>query len=121
MSHDPMNRLLEASKCSSQLELAEFLSVHPSAVTAGKKRKTLPAAWLVTTLKKTGINPDWIMTGSGPRYLVPSSSESHDAAWDYSLQIILTNPPKFLGHLHIRELLAEAYRRCIASETGKGF
>ena len=113
MSHDPMSRLLDASECKNQLELAKFLDLHPSAVAAGKKRGKLPPAWLLTALRKKGVNPDWIATGSGPRFLVPSPNEALDSAWHYSVQIVLTNPSKVLGMMNMRELLAEAYRRCI--------
>lgn len=104
---------MEATECQTQFELATFLDVHPSSVANGKKRGTVPAAWLITALKKKGVNPDWIITGSGPRYLIPAQEEFPDAAWQYSLQIVLTNPSKVLSRIHMRELLAEAYRRCL--------
>lgn len=119
MPHAPLARLMKASNCTSQLELAELLSVHPSAIAAGKKRGKLPPNWLITVLKKKGINPDWVLTGRGPRFLVPGPEESVDAAWDYSLPIVLTSPTKVLAHLHIRELLGEAYRRCIMSPDSR--
>jgi len=113
MLHDSMERLLKATGCKTQLELAAFLDVHPSAIAAGKKRGRLPSTWLITALRKKGVNPDWVESGLGPQYLIPAPTESADAAWHYSLQIVLTNTPKMLSHIHTRELLAEAYRRSI--------
>jgi len=113
MFQESMERFLRVTGCKNQLALATFLEVHPSAIAAGKKRGKLPSSWLITALRKKGVNPDWVESGLGPQFLVPAPAESSEAAWHYSLQVVLTNTPKLLRHIHMRELLAEAYRRSI--------
>ena len=38
-------------------------------ISDAKKRKSIPAEWLLTLLLRKGINPQWVLTGTGPRYL----------------------------------------------------
>lgn len=123
MDNPSLTRLMAATESKNQTDLATFLDLQPAAVAAGKKRGNLPPAWLITALQKKGVNPEWISTGKGPRYLIPAPEQSSDAAWEYAVPIILTNPEKLLSRLDLRELflrqldlkvlLSEAHKRCI--------
>jgi len=72
-----LERLIEASECRTQKELAEFLGVKPPAVAAARRRKTIPSSWLITSLRMRGVNPDWVITGNGPRFLAPAEPGWH--------------------------------------------
>ncbi|MBB5144394.1 helix-turn-helix domain-containing protein [Desulfovibrio intestinalis] len=67
----PLDRFFEAAGCRTQVELAEFLGIKQSSVADAKKRKSIPADWLVTLLRLKRINPEWILTGLGARRLQP--------------------------------------------------
>ena len=72
-----LERLIEASECRTQKELAEFLGVKPPAVAAARRRKAIPSSWLITSLRMRGVNPDWVLTGNGPRFLAPAEPGWH--------------------------------------------
>jgi NTP pyrophosphatase (non-canonical NTP hydrolase) len=67
-----MARIQEATNTCTQVELAEVLNVRQSSISDAKRRGNVPAGWLLTLLTTRGINPAWITTGGGERYLVPS-------------------------------------------------
>lgn len=73
----PLTRIFEAASCHTQMELASFLGVSQSAITCAKRRASIPDAWLITMLRKKCINPDWILTGQGPRTLSFGYSQGH--------------------------------------------
>lgn len=68
----PLERVFEAAGCRTQVELAEFLGIRQSSVADAKKRKSIPADWLVTLLRLKRVNPEWILTGLGARQLQPA-------------------------------------------------
>lgn len=66
-----LKRFYQAAECTTQVELAAFLGVRQSSISDAKKRKAIPADWLLTLLCKKYINPHWILTGEGPTHLHP--------------------------------------------------
>lgn len=66
------NRIKEATGASTQEQLAEILEIRQSSISDAKKRNSIPEGWLVVLLKKFSLNPEWILTGQGDRYLVPA-------------------------------------------------
>lgn len=64
-------RFLSSAECHTQAELAIFLGINPSSVASAKRRGSIPDHWLLTLLRKERINPDWILSGQGPRFLLP--------------------------------------------------
>ncbi len=69
-------RVFEATGCRTQLELAEMLQLRQSSIADAKRRGKIPAEWLVAILSRFGVNPEWITTGAGPKYLVPSDKST---------------------------------------------
>lgn len=67
-----------------QVKLAEALGIRQSSISDAKKRSTrdkrypVPAEWLVKALSFAGVDPDWIITGLGPKYRV-LSDDPHGA------------------------------------------
>lgn len=72
-SQAQLQRIYEATDCKTQNELAAVLGIRQSSVSLVLKRKNIPDNWLVR-LFLLGVNPQWILTGDGPRYL-PDLSE----------------------------------------------
>lgn len=50
-------------------ELADFLGIRQSSVSDAKRREKIPQEWLATITRTKSVHPDWILTGSGPRYI----------------------------------------------------
>lgn len=66
-------RICEVSGMKTQTELAEYLGIRQSSISDAKRRGSIPAQWLLSILNNEGVNPAWILTGNGAKYLVPSS------------------------------------------------
>ena len=69
-SIEPFRRLMGVAGCRTQSELAAFLGVSQSAVAAALKKSTIPANWLLAAMRRSRVNPDWVLYGGGhARYL----------------------------------------------------
>lgn len=108
MLHDgyygAFSRVFKSAECETQVELARFLGIRQSAISDAKRRNTIPAEWLIKLLRFKGINPEWILTGFGPKYLAPASDE----AVAHIAQFTEVNP---FRRCSIEELLVEIVRR----------
>lgn len=62
-------RLQEATGCTTQNALAQFLGVRQSSVSDAVRRHSIPSDWLLKLLQKERINPDWILSGQGAEKL----------------------------------------------------
>ncbi len=69
-------RVLEVAGCRTQTELAVVLDIQQSSISDAKKRGSIPPDWLLRLLRLRGVNPDWIMLGSGPKFLAPVAGGS---------------------------------------------
>lgn len=104
---DAFARLRAITKCRTQLELATLLGISQSSISDAQKRNAIPAEWLVKLLRMKGINPEWILTGFGPKKLGPACGESATPV------VYLTKikpPPKCSS----QELFNELVRRILA-------
>lgn len=105
-----LERVFEAAECRTQVELAEFLGIRQSSISDAKKRKAIPAEWLVKLLREKGVNPEWILTGQGPRMMLPK---------DYSE--VLPPPPVYITKIRppeecsTEELVTEVVRRVLGN------
>lgn len=67
-----LERIFSATGARTQTALAEVLEIKQSSVADAKRRSVLPANWLVILLEKYQLNPMWVKTGFGAKYLVPA-------------------------------------------------
>ena len=114
------SRVFEAAGCTTQNELAKVLQIRQSSISDAKKRGSVPADWLVKLLRLRGINPDWILLGTEPKFLTPGA-DSKDEYFIYE-----TVPPvrpgdalivrKMLRCFPVRALISELRRRKHARE-----
>ncbi len=58
-----------------QVVIAEGLGVRQSSISDAKRRCCIPASWLITLLRRFGLNPDWVVTGIGPTFLVGKDAD----------------------------------------------
>lgn len=72
-------RIYVATKCRTQVELAEWLGIRQSSVSDAKRRCCVPANWLVT-LMHAGVNLEWVTTGRGPQYIMESRDDIENSA-----------------------------------------
>ncbi len=76
--NEAFKRVFEAAACRTQVELADVLDIRQSSISDAKRRNSIPSEWLLKILRFKRINPEWILTGEGPRYLVPSDAAARD-------------------------------------------
>lgn len=97
-------RIVEGSNLRTQIELAKCLLVSPASISAAKRRKVIPSAWLIILLKKFNLNPEWIVTGEGLRYLVESSHSLGAAnSSNTGLLPLKSYPQEFLSQCWVLE------------------
>ena len=70
------DRIKQSTGVKNQSELAELLGYSEMNISSAKKRGRIPAEWLIKLLRSHSVNPDWIITGKGPRYLMPDLTRS---------------------------------------------
>lgn len=68
-------RIYAETGTSTQVGLAEVLQIRQSSISDAKRRASIPDGWLVKLIELYNLNPDWIRTGMGPKYLLPSDDE----------------------------------------------
>ncbi|XPV75548.1 MAG: helix-turn-helix domain-containing protein [Desulfovibrio sp.] len=65
-----LDRILAITATRTQVALAQALGVRQSSISDSKRRKSIPANWLLTLLTQFNTNPKWIETGEGAQTLV---------------------------------------------------
>lgn len=113
-------RLFEAAGCRTQTELADILGIRQSSIAVAKRRNRLPSDWLLKLLRLRSINPDWIIFGSGPKFLLPS--DGLDLAEIIQEPISLRGldgliMQRILGCFRARDLQTELVRRKKKGDT----
>ena len=102
-------RVFEAAECRTQVELATVLEVRQSSISDAKRRKNIPAEWRVKLFEKKRINPDWILHGTGAKYLIPASFEQRGP---HVVRVIEVRPPM---ECSAEALFTELVRRALES------
>jgi phage repressor protein C with HTH and peptisase S24 domain len=69
--NDMLDRIMKATGAKTQVELAKVLDIRQSSISDAKRRKSVPAEWLLKLYRSRGLNPDWIVDGQGEVYLKP--------------------------------------------------
>lgn len=62
---DILSRMRQACGVTGDKKLSEELGITYSAITAARKRGTIPPAWYVAVSEKYGVSMDWLRTGEG--------------------------------------------------------
>lgn len=101
-----MMRIHSVTNTKTQSELARFLGIRQSSISDAKKRRAIPAEWLVKLLKHKSTNPDWILLGVEPIFLGPAIGESTSRI----IYLTETKPPK---ECSAQELITELVSRAL--------
>lgn len=104
----PFARVFEAAGCRTQTELAIFLGIRQSSISDAKKRGRVPAEWLVTMLRLRSINPEWVLTGTGPKHLASFSGDERSLPRP---SVVHVCEKDMLRRFSSRELADELVRR----------
>jgi len=83
-----LDRIYSITETTTQVALSEVLGIRQSSVSDARKRNSIPGAWLVTLVDRFSANPAWILTGEGPRYLLPSDSRDEMALTEETIEKI---------------------------------
>ena len=106
-------RLFEAAECKTQIELADVLEIRQSSISAARRRKAVPAEWLLKLFEKKHVNPGWIRTGTGSKALDTSLSQTSAPP---DIRFMRRRPSE---DFTTEELLAEIMRRVFATAQGQ--
>lgn len=109
----PLERVFEAAGCRTQEQLASLLGIRQSAVSDAKRRKSVPSEWLVCLFRLRGVNPEWVLTGFGPKFLNKESGSDRSALWGKKIK---TNP-ELLRMFSSKDLADELVRRSYNSSA----
>ena len=99
-----MQRIFAITGARTQVELAALLDIRQAPIANSKKRRNVPDRWLVRLLCRLKVNPEWVLTGKGPRYLIAARDSEGREAMD------------IIRGLPTRVLVEEVLRRVHALE-----
>ena len=100
-------RIFIAANCCTQIELADILNIQQSSVVDAKRRNSIPSERLVKLLRLKRINPEWVLTGEGSRFMVPSDSA------EIGIQVVTLKEVKPLEQCSAQDLFNELVRRAL--------
>lgn len=102
-----LDRVFQLTGSSTQVDLADLLRIKQSSISDAKKRNAIPAEWLIKLLRLKGVNPEWILTGLGPKKLGPASGEPAT----HVIYLTEFTPPK---ECSAQDLVNELVRRALS-------
>jgi hypothetical protein len=98
-------RVFEAAGCRTQAELAAMFGVRQSSISGAKRRKSIPADWLVALFTKKRVNPEWVLHGEEGKFLTPTDGDT-----SHTIRIAEVRPPQ---ECSLQELINELVRRAM--------
>ena len=75
--NEQLCRMRLATGAKTQAGLARFLGIRTSDIACAGRGGKLPADWLLALVLARNINPEWVLTGRGRRFL-DARTESYD-------------------------------------------
>jgi len=124
----PFERIMRVTGSQTQIQLAEKLGIRQSSISAQLKAKNqdaVPPGWLITLLKKYGVNPLWVLYGTGPVCLDLMSKEDGSTTLPQTktreiinnIKLITLMPEIALRYFTTTALMREIYRRIVKTEN----
>lgn len=84
-----------------------MLKIKQSSISDAKRRKAIPADWLMKLFEYRRVNPEWVRYGTGTKFLLSTGA---DQCMPSVVKIVETRPPEACSS---QELFAELVRRAI--------
>ncbi len=69
---DAYARILEATSCNGQADLAQELGIPQALISDSRRRRGVSPAILLALLEQFNLDPQWVRTGEGERHFVTS-------------------------------------------------
>jgi len=66
---EALERIKRATGARTQVELAAILGIRQSSISDAKRRRSIPADWLIKLYRSHGLNPDWVTHAEQPQTL----------------------------------------------------
>ncbi len=76
-----IKRIMGATGISCQNDLAKALGINRSGITHARNNNKIPDKWVLKLYKEFGLNPEWVATGCGNKFL--DSGQDHDSEYRY--------------------------------------
>jgi len=102
-----LQRIKEATRCSTQVALARFFCISYSSLSIMIKKETLSANVILKMVEKLRINPEWIRTGTGKKFFLSEETDVHPEA----IADVVIRDPALLTQVPSAVLLKEMLRR----------
>ena len=107
-----MRRVFAVTGARTQVELAALLGLKQSTIANSKKRRNVPDRWLIQLLCRFNVNPAWVLTGKGQRYLIAAK----DSQGREAMEIVRNLPTRviveeLLRRIHTLERDSQMLRR----------
>lgn len=106
-----LQRLHDACGTSNMAELGKALHVGLPAITDAKRRKKIPDGWLLFILRNYALNPEWIISGCGDRFLKGAGAQGPDCYMNGHAVREKMERMEALQKFSARELAEELLRR----------
>ena len=111
-------RICEVTGTRTQTEVAEVLDIRQSSISDAKRRKSIPAEWLLKLLRIYSVNPDWIETGQGAQYLVGIDNVPENNVYAINEKHLEMVIGKILSRATLE--VADEVRALLAGKKGEG-
>jgi predicted transcriptional regulator len=128
--NEAMARVRQVCGVRTQVQLAEFLGVRQSSISDGNRRRSIPDGWLLTMLRRTGVDPDWILTGKNERWRLLSDDFQRPVdreALESQIRAEVDNlgVSELLERLRallpgVRVIIADADKKVVGTASGAG-
>ena len=97
-----------------QIELADFFGIRQSSISDAKRRGKIPSGWLVILMRVKNVHPEWILTRTGPCFMVqPIEDEHYETGAEFTECQV---DEEALRRLPSRKLADELVRRIAVSQ-----
>ena len=106
-------RILEISDVTTQAQLVRVLGIRQSSVSDAKRRRSIPAEWVLKLVEKKRANPKWIRSGLGDKLLFDPKNVLNEAKEDQDPIIVHGIERRPSEECTTEELIAAAMRRVV--------
>lgn len=100
-------RIFDVAECKTQVQLASVLKIKQSSISDAKRRKAIPAEWLMKLFEHKRVNPEWVRYGTGTKFLLSTGSDQYMPS---AVKIVETRPPEACSS---QDLFTELVRRAM--------
>ena len=107
-------RICEVCGMKTQTELSAYLGIRQSSISDAKRRGKISSGWLVILMRVKNVHPEWILTRTGPCFMVQPIEDGHyETGAEFTERQV---DEEALRRLPSRKLADELVRRIAVSQ-----